>query len=110
MPSMNFSTQFRERNLYNGFNNEAIRSLGPTTDQAMADRRCCLIPARASIPQIKEQKHGEHLADGAAHAPQPAKKIACESHGAHKETDAENAGGSVTESSDSPGKPRNISD
>ena len=48
---------------------------------------------------------GEHLAEGAAHVPQPGKKTAREeSHGAHKETDAEKAGGSVTESSDSTGE------
>jgi hypothetical protein len=53
----------------------------------------------------EKQKHGEHLAEGAAHVPQPGKKTAREeSHGAHKQTDAEKAGGSVTESSDSTGE------
>lgn len=46
----------------------------------------------------EKQKHGEYLAEGAAHVPQPARE---ESHGAHKETDAEKAGGSVTEPSES---------
>ena len=42
----------------------------------------------------EKQKHGEDLAEGAAHVPQPGKKTAREeSHGAHKETDAEKAGG-----------------
>jgi hypothetical protein len=46
----------------------------------------------------EKQKHGEHLAEGAAHVPQPGKKTAREeSHGAHKETDAEKAGGSFAE-------------
>jgi hypothetical protein len=50
----------------------------------------------------EEQKHGEDLAEGAAHVPQPGKKTAREeSHGAHKETDAEKAGGSIVESSES---------
>jgi hypothetical protein len=49
-----------------------------------------------------KQKHGEHLAEGAAHVPQPGKKTAREeSHGSHKETDAEKPGGSVAESSES---------
>jgi hypothetical protein len=49
----------------------------------------------------EKQKHGENLAEGAAHVPQPGKKTAREeSHGAHKETDAEKAaGGGVAESS-----------
>jgi hypothetical protein len=39
-------------------------------------------------------KHGENLAKGAAHLPQPGKKTAHEgAHGAHKETDLEEAGG-----------------
>ena len=43
-------------------------------------------------------KHGEDLTTGADHVPQPGKKTAAEkSHGAHKETDAEKAGGSVHE-------------
>ncbi len=43
-------------------------------------------------------KHGEDLTTGAAHVPQPGKKTAAEKpHGAHKETDAEKAGGSVAE-------------
>jgi hypothetical protein len=50
----------------------------------------------------EKQKHGEHLAEGAAHVPQPGKKTAREEpHGAHKETDTEKAGGSVTEPSES---------
>jgi hypothetical protein len=40
----------------------------------------------------EKQKHGEDLAEGAAHVPQSGKKTAREeSHGAHKETDAEKA-------------------
>jgi hypothetical protein len=47
----------------------------------------------------EKQKHGEDLAEGAAHVPQPGKKTAREeSHSAHKRTDAENAGGSIAES------------
>ena len=50
----------------------------------------------------EKQKHGEHLAEGAAHVPQPGKKTAREeSHGAHKETDTEKAGGSDAEPSES---------
>jgi hypothetical protein len=42
----------------------------------------------------EKQKHGEDLAKGAAHLPQSGKKTAPEkSHGAHKETEAEEAGG-----------------
>ena len=42
----------------------------------------------------EKQKHGEDLAKGAAHVPQPGKKTAHESpHGAHKETELEEAGG-----------------
>jgi hypothetical protein len=50
----------------------------------------------------EKQKHGEDLAEDAAHVPQPGKKTAHEeSHGAHKETDAEKAGGSIVEPSGS---------
>ena len=50
----------------------------------------------------EKQKHGEDLAEGAAHVPQPGKKTAREeSHGAHKETDAEKAGGSIAKPSES---------
>lgn len=46
----------------------------------------------------EKQKHGEDLTEGAAHVPQPGKKTAHEKpHGAHKETDAAKAGGSVAE-------------
>ncbi len=39
-------------------------------------------------------KHGEDLAKGAAHVPQPGKKTAAEKpHGAHTETEDEKAGG-----------------
>lgn len=49
----------------------------------------------------EKQKHGEDLAEGAAHVPQPGKKTAREEiHGAHKETDAEKAGGSIAEPSE----------
>jgi hypothetical protein len=42
----------------------------------------------------EKQKHGENLAKGAAHIPQPGKKTAHEEpHGAHLETVAEEAGG-----------------
>ena len=42
----------------------------------------------------EKQKQGENLSHGAAHAPQPGKKTAPEkSHGARKETEAEEAGG-----------------
>jgi len=41
-----------------------------------------------------KHKHGENLAKGAAHLPQPGKKTAREApHGAHKETKLEEAGG-----------------
>lgn len=46
----------------------------------------------------EKQAHGEDLTKGAAHVPQPGKKTpAAKPHGARKETDAEKAGGSVTE-------------
>jgi hypothetical protein len=46
----------------------------------------------------EKQKHGENLAKGAAHVPQPGKKTAHETpHGAHKETELEEAGGHVAE-------------
>jgi hypothetical protein len=49
----------------------------------------------------EKQKQGENLAKGAAHLPQPGKKTAHEgSHGAHKETEAEQAGGNVIESTE----------
>jgi hypothetical protein len=41
----------------------------------------------------EKQKQGEDLAKGAAHIPRPGKKTARkELHGAHKETEAEEAG------------------
>jgi hypothetical protein len=47
----------------------------------------------------EKQKHGENLAKGAAHIPQPGKKTAREGpHGARTESEAEEAGGHVTES------------
>ena len=47
----------------------------------------------------EKQKQGENLAKGAAHIPQPGKKTAHEAkHGAHNETEAEEAGGNVDES------------
>jgi hypothetical protein len=49
----------------------------------------------------EKQKHGENLAKGAAHIPQPGKKTAREApHGAHQETESEEAGGNVTESTE----------
>ena len=43
-----------------------------------------------------KHKQGENLAAGAAHIPQPGKKTAHEAaHGAHKETETEEAGGNV---------------
>ena len=47
---------------------------------------------------IHEKQHeGQDLSKGAAHVPQPGKKTAHEKpHGAHKETDTEKAGGSVS--------------
>jgi len=51
----------------------------------------------------EKQKHGENLAKGAAHVPQPGKKTAHQaSHGAHKETEAEEAGGFLKESPEQP--------
>jgi hypothetical protein len=48
----------------------------------------------------EKQKQGEDLAKDAAHVPQPGKKTAHEkSHGAHKETEAEEAGESTAKSS-----------
>jgi hypothetical protein len=42
----------------------------------------------------EKQKHGENLAKDAAHIPQPGKKTARETrHGAHTESEAEEAGG-----------------
>jgi hypothetical protein len=42
----------------------------------------------------EKQKHGEDLAKDAAHLPQPGKKTAHKTpHGAHKETEIEEAGG-----------------
>jgi hypothetical protein len=50
----------------------------------------------------EKQKHGEDLAKGAAHIPQPGKKTAHEgAHGAHQETEAEEAGGHVVEGTES---------
>jgi hypothetical protein len=44
----------------------------------------------------EKQKQGENLAKGADHIPQPGKKTARESaHGAHKETESEEAEGHV---------------
>ncbi len=44
----------------------------------------------------EKQKHGEDLAKDAAHVPQPGKKTSRDkSHGAHKETDEEEAGGNI---------------
>jgi hypothetical protein len=49
------------------------------------------------VIQVKH-KHGENLAKGAAHVPQPGKKTARQgAHGAHKETELEEAGGNVAE-------------
>jgi hypothetical protein len=49
------------------------------------------------VIQVKH-KHGENLAKDAAHVPQPGKKTAREgTHGAHKETELEEAGGNATE-------------
>ncbi len=43
-------------------------------------------------------KHGENLKEGAAHVPQPGKKTAREgAHGAHVETEVEEAGGNAAE-------------
>jgi hypothetical protein len=48
---------------------------------------------------LEKQKHGDDLAKGAGHIPQPGKKTARgESHGAHKETEVEEAGGNVPDS------------
>ena len=47
------------------------------------------------VIQVK-QKHGEDLAKDAAHVPQPGKKTAHKGiHGAHPETELEEAGGHV---------------
>ena len=47
------------------------------------------------VIQVKH-KHGENLAKGAAHIPQPGKKTAREgTHGAHRESELERAGGNV---------------
>jgi hypothetical protein len=49
------------------------------------------------VIQVKH-KQGEDLAKGAAHIPQPGKKTARQgAHGAHKETELEEAGGHVAE-------------
>jgi hypothetical protein len=49
----------------------------------------------------EKQKQGENLAEGAAHLPQPGKKTAHEkAHGAHKETELEEAGGNVAETTE----------
>jgi hypothetical protein len=49
----------------------------------------------------EKQKQGENLAKDAAHIPQPGKKTARDgAHGAHKETEAEEAGGNVAESTE----------
>ena len=46
----------------------------------------------------EKQKHGENLAEGAVHIPQPGKKTARDgAHGAHTETEAEEAGGNVSD-------------
>lgn len=56
----------------------------------------------------EKQKHGEDLTAGAAHVPQPGKKTAHQApHGAHQETEAEKAGGTIGETEASlpaPGK------
>jgi hypothetical protein len=51
---------------------------------------------------IQEKQHeGQNLSKGAVHIPQPGKKTAHEkSHGAHKETEAEEAGGHVAETTE----------
>ena len=47
----------------------------------------------------EKQKHGENLAQSAAHIPQPGKKTAREApHGAHTETDVEEGGGNSRKS------------
>ena len=47
----------------------------------------------------EKQKQGENLTQGAAHVPQPGKKTAREeSHGAHTETEAQEAGSTDTNS------------
>ena len=49
----------------------------------------------------EKQKHGENLAKGASHIPQPGKKTAREgTHGAHTESEVEEAGGNVTKSTE----------
>ena len=49
----------------------------------------------------EKQKHGAISAKSGAHLPQPGKKIARDkAHGAHKETEAEEAGGHVTNSTE----------
>ena len=46
----------------------------------------------------EKQHHGENVSEGAEHTRQPGKKPLHEKeHGAHRETDAEKAGGSVAE-------------
>ncbi|CAN5329781.1 hypothetical protein BH09VER1_BH09VER1_49230 [soil metagenome] len=55
----------------------------------------------------EKQKHGEDLTAGAAHAPQPGKKTAhAEPHGAHRETEAEKAGGTINETDPAVPAPR----
>ncbi len=50
-------------------------------------------------------KHGENLAKDAAHLPQPGKKTAREaSHGAHRETEVEEAGGHLAPPASEPQK------
>jgi hypothetical protein len=49
------------------------------------------------VIQVKH-KQGQNLAKGAAHVPQPGKKTAREgAHGAHKETELEEAGCNVAD-------------
>jgi len=49
----------------------------------------------------EKQKQGENLAKGAAHVPQPGKKTAREGiHGAHQETEAEEAERTVIKPTD----------
>ena len=49
------------------------------------------------VIQVKH-KHGENLAKDANHIPQPGKKTARKGeHGAHKESELEEAGGNVAE-------------
>ncbi len=69
------------------------QGLAPNTLRNMSDPKN--VAHDKKVTQEK-QKQGEDLAKGAAHLPQPGKKSAREkSHGAHKQTVAEEAGGNV---------------